>query len=442
MNYVNNFIEKLNITKDENIVVAVSYGPDSMFLLNYLKNKFKDNKIICAHVNHNHRKENDIECDLLSKYCSKNKIIFECMKIDKYKNNNFTENEAREKRYDFFKQILISYNSKYLFTAHHGDDLTETVLMKIVRGSSVKGYSGINLISKRDFYFLVRPLLFLSKEYIVNYVNKNCIPYMVDNTNYSNEYTRNRYRNNILPFLKMESANVHLKFLDFSNDLGEYYNYVENIVLKKYEKIVNNNVINLDLLKQEDKLIIKEILKKYLENNYGKKISKLTKKNLTDVINMTFNNKNNIKLSLPINKILFKSYNKIYFDSNLNYNIYCFELNKKLVLPNGYIIEVVNELDSTNNYITCFLKEEITFPIKVRNKKDGDLMEVLNLNGKKKVKDIFINEKVDHNLRKNYPLLVDNNDNVLWIPGIKKSKYDRSKKGNYDIIFKYYKEEK
>lgn len=85
--------------------------------------------------------------------------------------------------------------------------------------------------------------------------------------------------------------------------------------------------------------------------------------------------------------------------------------------------------------------KEISLPLYIRNKKDGDIIEVLGLNGTKKVKDIFINEKISRNLRDKYPLVVDSKNNVIWIPGIKKSKYDKSKHGKYDIIIKYYKEE-
>ena len=205
MKDVYKFLDSLHIKKEDIITVAVSYGPDSMFLLDLLKNKYKENKIICCHVHHNHREESNLEKDALEKYCMKNNIIFEFMKIDKYKNNKFTEEEARKKRYEFFDKVLKKYNSKYLFTAHHGDDLIETILMKISRGSSLKGYSGINLISKRDSYSIIRPLLYLTKDDINKACIKENIPFAVDNSNTSDEYKRNRYRKYVLPKLKDEN---------------------------------------------------------------------------------------------------------------------------------------------------------------------------------------------------------------------------------------------
>jgi tRNA(Ile)-lysidine synthase len=157
---------------------------------------------------------------------------------------------------------------------------------------------------------------------------------------------------------------------------------------------------------------------------------------------MIKNNKSTDKISLP-NKInLIKSYNKIYFDKDLIYNNDCFMFDDYLELPNGYIIKQVETLENTTNYVTAFNKEDISFPLYVRGRLDGDKIEVLGMDGKKKIKDIFIDEKIDLSVRNNYPVLVDSKGKILWLPGLKKSKYDKSKTKKYDIIFKYYKEEK
>ena len=188
--------------KDEYIVVGVSSGPDSMALLHILKNNLK-NKIVCAHINHNVRKESNEEEKYLKKYCQDNNITFECMKIEKYEKKNF-ENEAREKRYTFYGKILNKYHSHYLFLAHHGIDLIETILMKIKRGSNLEGYAGIREVSTLDNYKIIRPLLSLTKKDLIQYNKDNNIKYYVDHTNSDTKYTRNRYRMNIIPLLEEE----------------------------------------------------------------------------------------------------------------------------------------------------------------------------------------------------------------------------------------------
>ena len=138
---IDNFIKSIDIDNDEYVVIGVSSGPDSMALLHMLENNLKC-KLVCAHINHNVRKESNEEESYLKEYCSKKNIIFESYKIKSYTENNF-ENEARNKRYSFYETLLKKYNSHNLFLAHHGDDLIETVIMKIIRGSNLEGYAGI-----------------------------------------------------------------------------------------------------------------------------------------------------------------------------------------------------------------------------------------------------------------------------------------------------------
>ena len=144
-----------NIEDNSSVVVAVSSGPDSMALLNLVLElrKEKKLKVIVSHIHHNLRKESDEEYEFTKEYAHNNKCEFEFIKFDNYETNSI-ENEARERRYRFFEEVLKKYNSKYLLTAHHGDDLIETILMRLTRGSSLGGYSGFKKISKRDGYVI------------------------------------------------------------------------------------------------------------------------------------------------------------------------------------------------------------------------------------------------------------------------------------------------
>ena len=132
------------------------------------------------------------------------------MEINNYRGN--TENYARKKRYEFFENLIKKYQAKYLLTAHHGDDLTETIIMRLIRGSSIKGYAGFSEITYKENYKIYRPLITKTKEEIFDYVQKNDIPYALDKTNNSDKFTRNRIRKYILPNLKKENKNIHLKF--------------------------------------------------------------------------------------------------------------------------------------------------------------------------------------------------------------------------------------
>ncbi len=439
---VNKFLKTLNINKSDVLIVAVSYGPDSMALLDIIGKSYPNNKIVCAHVHHNHRKESDDESKKLKEFCEKRNFIFEFMKIKSYKNNKFTEEEARYKRYEFFETLINKYNSKFLFTAHHGDDLIETILMRITRGSTLRGYCGITLISNRENYNLIRPLLFVTKDDLLKYCKENGIDYAVDKSNDDDKYTRNRFRKYILPYFKQENPSVHRQFLKFSTELSEYNNYFNKLVDDLYPTIVSKNVINIDELMKQDTLIIKRIIMKFLYENYKDEISKVGYENIDSIITLINNGKPNVEIMLPCKKKLIRSYNKIYFAKEEKYNYYCFVFNEYRLLPNGFVIEQINTLENTTNFITAFNLDDLCLPLYVRNVTKGDKIEVLGLNGSKKIHDIFINEKLPKSSRENYPVLCDSSGKIIWLPGLKKSKYDKSKVGKYDIILKYYKEEK
>ena len=210
------YINSLNLSKDEYLIVACSGGPDSMLLLHLLHTL--EYKVICAHVNHKTRVETDDEYLFVKNYCDINNIIFEGIELLDKCDDNF-ESYAREFRYKFFKSLTLKYNSNYVFTAHHGDDLVETIMMRIVRGSSLKGYRGFDKLSVRDGYNIVRPLVFVTKNDIISYLNEYNIDYVVDSSNKSLDYTRNRFRHNLLPFLKEEDEDVHKRFIKYLEEL-------------------------------------------------------------------------------------------------------------------------------------------------------------------------------------------------------------------------------
>lgn len=432
MQEVINFINALGINNNEYVIAAISGGPDSMALLDIL---IKLNiKVVCAHVNHKVRLESENEALKVKEYCIKNNIIFEYMEITDYDKTNF-ENQARNKRYNFFKEQLNKYNSKYLFTAHHGDDLIETVLMKIVRGTNIKGYSGMTRILNKKDYKIVRPFLTLTKQDLLNYVEENNIWYAVDKTNLLDIHTRNRYRKYVLPFLKQEDSNVHLKFKKFSDEIRECSDFIEKYSFKEYERIVKDNVLNIEEFKKLDNIIKKYIIYILLHNVYKDKIDLLNSKHVNNIINLI--NSNNSYIYLPNNYKAIKEYNKFFITKLINNESYEYIIKDKVILPNGKKIEILSSSDETDNNIIYLNSNNIKLPIKVRTKKEGDVIQIKNMIGTKKVKDIFINSKISKSDRAVWPVVIDSNNNILWIPGLKKSKFDSKKDGNYDIILKY-----
>lgn len=430
----------LHLKYKDIVVAGISGGPDSMVLLSLLikLKKELDVTVVCAHVNHNVRKESAEELLFVKDYCDKHGIIFESMVIENYGDDNF-HNEARRIRYEYFQRLVNQYHAKYLFTAHHGDDLMETILMRIVRGSTLKGYSGFSKIVEYPTYSIVRPLIHLTKDQIENYAKTHKIPYVIDSSNNKDKYTRNRFRKYILPRLKEEDGMVHGKFYKFSKNLLECNEYIEKQVKDIISQIYPQKILNISEFLKQDEFIQKKILYYLLENYYQDDLMLLTDRHVELLKQLIISKKANALVHLPNNIEAIKSYDTLQLveikEQPKDYEI---ELNDYVNLPNGKNIEKVEKSQKDGNDICRLNSREIVLPLYVRNKKDGDKMTVKGMLGNKKISDIFIDCKVKTEERLTWPIVVDANNQIVWLPGLKKSKFCKEKDGKYDIILKYY----
>lgn len=441
MEEVYDFIRtKIGLKPNDSVVIGVSGGPDSMALL-HIMNEFKNVfglKIICAHINHNVRVESEQERIDLENYCKKNNIIFEYIKIDSWSDDNF-HNEARTVRYNFFEELVDNYNARFLMTAHHGDDLMETILMRIVRGSTLKGYSGFSRIVDKGNYKIVRPLITLTKAEILDFVIKNNIHYAVDSSNNEDHYTRNRYRHVVLPFLKSEDINVHKKFLKFSQTLIENNNYISEESNKVINKVFQNGILDISKFKALEHVIQTKIIYSILEKIYGDDLLIIGDSHVDLMFSLINSSKSNSSIYLPNGVIVIKSYDELSFDyTESEYEKYDIEIKDLVNLTNGMMIEKVESSNDTTNYTIRLNSKELKLPLRVRNRKNGDRINVKGLNGSKKVNDIFIDDKVKKSLRETWPVVVDSNNTIVWVPGLKKSNLDKKLTEEYDIILRYY----
>lgn len=424
------FLEE-NITDNSEVIIACSGGPDSMCLLNLLiklRNK-KNLELIVAHVNHKLRSASDDEAKMVEEYAKKNNVTFELQELD-YQNTKFSEDDAHRKRYKFFKSLIKKYKAYYLITAHHGDDLIETILMRIARGSNLNGYIGIKRVTQNEDYVTLRPLLSTTKDEIIKYNESENIPYVIDESNDSLKYTRNRYRKNVLPFLKNEDEYIHLKYLKFSEELEEYDNFVNNYIKEK-EFIVDNQIV-INKITNESEFIKRKTIELIVKSIQVNDYFNISDKQMNELLKLIYNSNKSIDLNnnyigineygyLKITKKQNNEYQEIILDKDLEFLGFNFYYN----CDNG---------NSSNNCI-YLNSSEVTLPLKLRTRCNGDKMQVLNL-GTKKINDIFIDNKINKELRSNYPILVDAKNNIIWLPSLKKSQFCKDKSEKYDIIIK------
>lgn len=424
---------KENLDKNASIVVACSGGPDSMCLLD-LVTKLKDElnlNIIVAHVNHKLRSESEEEAKMVENYAKENNITFELLEITDYINGNFTEEDARKRRYNFFNEIIKKYQASALLTAHHGDDLIETILMRLTRGSNLSGYIGIKEISQNENYKTLRPLLSVTKDEIINYLKENNVPYRLDKTNEELKHTRNRYRHIVLPFLKKENPKVHEKYLKFSKELIEYDNFV-NTYIKDNKFIVDNSIV-INKVSSEIDFIKRKCLELLVKDIQRKDYFDVSDEQMNNLMNLY--NQSNKTIDLNNNYMGVNSYGKIYIKKKENKVLNEIVLDKDIKLED-YIF-YYNSQDGDNSNSCIYLNtSEITLPLKIRGVLPGDKMKIKNLNGSKKISDIFIDSKVPKDKRSTYPIVVDSKNTVLWVPNLKKSQFSKDKSQKYDIIIR------
>ncbi|KKB26695.1 tRNA(Ile)-lysidine synthetase [Mycoplasmopsis meleagridis] len=288
--------------KRKKIILAVSGGPDSMFLLNWaLKRNKRANLIVCS-VNYNYRENSNHDITLVKNFCLKNNLILKIKNIDfqndnNYKKNNF-ENQARNDRYAFFKEQYDKFNAKKILTAHHKDDFIETALMqeKTKRKLFFYGIKKKNFINNMNIF---RP--FVNKYYkdqIIKKCKRKNIVFALDYSNYLESYTRNAIRNDLLVLNIKEKEKLFKKFLKMNRDNKKNEKNVEN-ELEIWKK---NNFSQDIFVKLTDKI---GILYKFLYTKFPG--VKLNSRKINSIIDFIVSSNRTSKYKLNDHQYLVKN---------------------------------------------------------------------------------------------------------------------------------------
>jgi len=417
-------LKKRFFKADETIVVALSGGVDSMVLLDILNNLELNLNIVISHVNHKKRDESDIEFNTIKSLANSLEIPFEGYIVKKREKVNFHD-DSRNQRYSFFKAVAQKYKASKIIVAHHLDDQVETTLMRLTRGTSFSGYGGIPEIRKDRNISIIRPLMEITKEEILNYAKKYNITYYEDSSNKEDVYTRNRYRHNIIPLLREENPNLNEKIIQFKD-------YIESadIVLNriKDEFLKNNcfyNNVNLKTFNDLDKIIKIKVLQ-YLVNIATNNQVEVSYEQYNSMIKLCLSNNPNKTISLAKKYNFVKEYDYIYVikkEKIIKHNIEINDFGEYFISDNDSFIFSDNKIEqyNTNYFELCYNGK--VFPLYLRNRSNGDKMNLKI--GTKKVKDILIDQKIPLSKRDKIFMIADSN-NILWIPGIKKSHQDKN----------------
>ena len=317
-------IRKYNLIEDgDKIVLGVSGGPDSICMLDNLR-EVKEEQIIefeiyVAHINHMIREEAIDDEKYVQEYCKKYNIECFVKRADVQKiaseKKIGTEEAGRKVRYDFFEEVLQKTESNKIAIAHNKNDKIETIIMHLLRGSGLSGLKGIEPIRDNKY---IRPLLECERTEIEQYCEDKKLNPRIDKTNFENEYTRNKIRNIVIPYIKKEFNPNIIQTLSRLSDLAaDESNYIELYIQKAFEKILiakekEQITLNLKEFNKQDK-VIKNRLILYTTKELMGSTQGIEKIHIEDIIKLCQNNVGNKFLTPNKNlKVLVKD-KKIFF---------------------------------------------------------------------------------------------------------------------------------
>ncbi|UCZ53325.1 tRNA lysidine(34) synthetase TilS [Bacillus shivajii] len=428
------------IQEGDHLFVAVSGGPDSVALIHYLWKHYKSRcELSVGHVEHGLRsEESKADLEFVRTLSEKLNLPFYCLEADvvkvKEEQRLSTQAAARKVRYEWFAEKMNEIQAQKLVFAHHGDDQIETMLMRQVRGSydGLKGMPVKREFAKRE---LIRPFLCINKEDIYQYCQRNNLTYRIDSSNEEEEYQRNRYRKNVLPFLQSENPNVHVVFQRQSEWLNDDHRYLNELAKQKLTTIVQKKDVDEIVLSIERFQTVPITLQRrglhlilnYLSVNIERDISS---DHIESLIKFMNSKTPSGSLDLPKGLCVVKSYDDCIFstkDQNNNEKI----LPEKLIAVPGMIkldegkitAEILDKKNGLSKDRSVFFADyhKLTFPLSVRSRQTGDRMTPVGMKGSKKLKDIFMDFKVPRFKRDDWPVVVDANGEIVWLPMLKRS---------------------
>jgi bifunctional protein TilS/HprT len=406
---ISRLIDDLKVNPLNPLVLSISGGIDSMSLLSLLLDG--PFELVIVHFNHLKRDESIIEKDMVESFAKKHNIPFHYYTIE-VQNGNF-HHQAHLLRHHYLCEVARLYKTPYIVTAHHLDDLFENILIKITRGSNLLGYAGMQMKHTDSVFTYLKPLLYVSKEELVDYATNHHVPYLNDASNEENYYLRNRYRHAIVPIMKQENPEILEQIKQYHQQISSAFHFIRKTSISKISK---DHKIKIDIFMKENEVIQDDMIAYLIERN---KIS-FTFQDVIRIKKMLFSKKPNQSYALNKDYAFVKSYNESF--------VSLIKIIKpiKLTLKEG-----VNKIQNIASF-TLFINSntntadldklcynELAFPLWLRHREDGDLLEFSY--GHKKLKKLLIEKKISKDKRDHLLVLTDQNNKILWVEDLYKN---------------------
>ena len=387
----------LNLDSKKKYIIACSYGPDSMALLDMaIKDKLD---VVVAHVNYHKRDISNSEEESLRKYCGDHNVQIEVLDTANLKCEGNFQNWARKVRYQFFAEVLKNYSADAVLVAHQQDDLIETYLMQKQRGGFVR-YLGIAGKTTIFGVPVIRPLLNYSKTVLEAYDKANNVPFSIDVSNLTNDYTRNKIRHEIVEKLsKDERQKILSELVNKQNKVGSY-----------------SEIIDLEVFLDFSDEQITFFISDFVEEN-DKHID-ISKKFVSEIRNAFSSTKTFVKIKLTNNLCIQKDFGFVELIDSRKQISYLYKLNQKEFIEDELF--TISFKDGLDRNLT-----EADFPITIKPLSKKDIFELSDYSCE--VRRLFIDWKMPHFLRDCWPGIYNKDGKLIYIPRYREKFIDNHK---------------
>ncbi len=420
------------ITEGEHILIALSGGADSICLLQILHDIKDEYKISLSALYIDHRfrpEETPFEIDFCKKICGSLSVPLITKSIDI---RTFAQCEgmskqeaARELRYRVFYETADELKADKIALGHNMDDQAETALIRLIRGSGPTGLGAIPPVRGK----IIRPLIEIERTEIEAFLDKGNIPFVMDSSNLTDRYLRNKIRLLIMPEIKKINPEVVKTISRTSDIFRNEEKYFDILVTKSLMKMIsrkNDRSIELFIAPMEilDTVILRRVLRRAIDATH--KLKGISFLHIEDIIHLLKYGRNGDRIFLPNNIRVIKKYSLLTITS---------EEPKRLAT---YIIEKPGEVRVMESSLALLTKlisadetgdigdgkktalingDKLIFPLSIRSRKNGDYFYPFGMGKRKKIQDYFVDNKVPRDERDAVPLLINGNEEIMWIVG-------------------------
>ncbi len=406
------------INRGEKILVGVSGGADSMallYILIHLRKKY-DIEVAAAHINHMLRSAAYTEAEYVKRFCEENSVPvfvgeYDVKKISETRKVS-EEQAGREVRYNFFAEVMNKTGATRLATAHHKNDNAETVMLHLIRGSGMQGLGGI----RYEHDNIIRPLLDVTRAEIEEFCERENILYYNDETNFSEQYTRNKLRLVTIPHIEKE---YNSNFTDTLSRLAqiatESEDFIRDYSKEIYDNHVKNNSISIAYANGLPNAVLRCVIR-YMIESVNKKSENISFTHVDTAFGLIKSGKTGKSADLLNNICAEVEYDVFKIEKKKSQSDFCYKirLNEKVFIEEAGVY--ITMISSRNGF-----KLEDVSEVFVTNRKNGDVFYPEGMTGKKKLKDFFIDMKIPVSARAKMPI-IRYKDDILTVGDIRRDR--------------------